>query len=92
MCDRHYGVGGDGVIFAMNSELHPELDSAAEKGAADYKMVIYNSDGEGGVGGLQGLVLCLHTRDLRTTCLMPHIHSLPPWLSQSFFSLLDIHL
>ena len=50
MCDRHYGVGGDGVIFAMNSELHPELDSAAEKGAADYKMVIYNSDGEGGGG------------------------------------------
>lgn len=33
MCDRNFGVGGDGVIFAMSSDT------------CDYKMRIYNSDG-----------------------------------------------
>jgi diaminopimelate epimerase len=33
MCDRNFGVGGDGVIFAMTSDK------------ADYAMRIYNSDG-----------------------------------------------
>ena len=33
MCDRNFGVGGDGVIFAMASNK------------ADYAMRIYNSDG-----------------------------------------------
>uniref|UniRef100_A0A7S2S1N5 diaminopimelate epimerase n=2 Tax=Rhizochromulina marina TaxID=1034831 RepID=A0A7S2S1N5_9STRA len=33
MCDRNFGVGGDGVIFALPSE------------SADYAMRIYNSDG-----------------------------------------------
>lgn len=36
LCDRNFGVGGDGVIFAM-----PPVDPAT----ADYKMRIYNSDG-----------------------------------------------
>jgi diaminopimelate epimerase len=35
LCDRHFGVGGDGVIFA----LPPAADGA------DYTMRIYNSDG-----------------------------------------------
>lgn len=34
LCDRNFGIGGDGVIFAM----------AGENGC-DYKMHIYNSDG-----------------------------------------------
>lgn len=33
ICHRHYGVGGDGVIFLGNS------------GSADYRMRIFNSDG-----------------------------------------------
>lgn len=33
-CDRHFGVGGDGVIFALPAE-----------GDADYTMRIFNSDG-----------------------------------------------
>ena len=33
MCDRNFGVGGDGVIFAMDSDT------------LDWKMRIYNSDG-----------------------------------------------
>ena len=34
LCDRNFGVGGDGVIFAM-----PAV------GATDFSMRIYNSDG-----------------------------------------------
>ncbi|MEL6578961.1 MAG: diaminopimelate epimerase [Cyanobacteria bacterium J06621_12] len=34
MCDRHFGIGGDGVIFALPG-----------KGDNDYTMRIYNSDG-----------------------------------------------
>ena len=33
MCDRHFGIGGDGVIFALPGN------------GADYAMRIYNSDG-----------------------------------------------
>jgi len=33
LCDRHFGVGGDGVIFVMPSTN------------ADFKMTIYNADG-----------------------------------------------
>ena len=35
MCDRNFGVGGDGVIFAL----------PADEPGSDYKMRIYNSDG-----------------------------------------------
>ncbi len=34
LCDRHFGIGGDGVIFALPAT-----------GGADYAMRIYNSDG-----------------------------------------------
>ena len=34
MCDRHFGIGGDGVIFALPG-----------KETSDYTMRIYNSDG-----------------------------------------------
>lgn len=34
LCDRNFGIGGDGVIFAMPGENN-----------CDYKMRIYNSDG-----------------------------------------------
>ncbi|MEL6224923.1 MAG: diaminopimelate epimerase, partial [Cyanobacteria bacterium J06627_8] len=33
-CDRHFGIGADGVIFVLPS-----------KGDTDYTMRIYNSDG-----------------------------------------------
>ena len=33
MCDRNFGVGADGVIYALKSDK------------ADYEMFIYNSDG-----------------------------------------------
>ena len=33
MCDRHFGVGGDGLVFILPSSI------------ADAKMVLYNSDG-----------------------------------------------
>jgi len=36
LCDRNFGVGGDGVIFAL-----PPADGAS----AEYRMRIYNSDG-----------------------------------------------
>uniref|UniRef100_A0A7S2HNF9 diaminopimelate epimerase n=1 Tax=Octactis speculum TaxID=3111310 RepID=A0A7S2HNF9_9STRA len=35
MCDRNFGVGGDGVIFAL----------PASEAESDYRMRIYNSDG-----------------------------------------------
>jgi diaminopimelate epimerase len=35
LCDRHFGIGADGVIFAL----------PAESSGADYKMRIFNSDG-----------------------------------------------
>jgi len=35
MCDRNFGVGGDGVIFAMRGT----------EPSSNYKMRIYNSDG-----------------------------------------------
>jgi diaminopimelate epimerase len=34
MCDRNFGIGGDGVIFVLKG-----------KDDADYVMIIYNSDG-----------------------------------------------
>jgi diaminopimelate epimerase len=34
LCDRHFGIGGDGVIFALPPQ-----------GKSDYTMRIYNSDG-----------------------------------------------
>jgi diaminopimelate epimerase len=36
LCDRNFGVGGDGVIFALKAEDNDEYD---------YRMRIYNSDG-----------------------------------------------
>lgn len=36
LCDRNFGVGGDGVIFALPG-----------KDGTDYTMRIYNSDGKG---------------------------------------------
>jgi diaminopimelate epimerase len=38
LCDRHFGVGGDGVIFAL-----PPPESGG--GGMDFAMRIYNSDG-----------------------------------------------
>jgi diaminopimelate epimerase len=35
ICDRNFGIGGDGIIFAMNAST-PD---------ADFRMRIFNSDG-----------------------------------------------
>mmetsp|Transcript_82387 Transcript_82387/g.233130 ORF Transcript_82387/g.233130 Transcript_82387/m.233130 type:complete len:334 (+) Transcript_82387:157-1158(+) len=40
MCDRNFGIGGDGVIFALPGDA-----IKMESGEADYTMRIYNSDG-----------------------------------------------
>ena len=36
LCDRRFGIGGDGLILLENDEENPDLD---------FKMVYYNSDG-----------------------------------------------
>lgn len=43
-CDRHFGIGADGVIFALPGQLG-EDNSTANNAHADYTMRIYNSDG-----------------------------------------------
>ena len=51
ICDRNFGIGGDGVIFAL-PPLAPQASASATEAAAkaggstlDYAMRIYNSDG-----------------------------------------------
>ena len=39
-CDRNFGIGGDGVIFAL-----PGQPGSGEQPGTDYTMRIYNSDG-----------------------------------------------
>lgn len=43
LCNRNFGIGGDGVIFA----LHPKAIEGSPKveGGYDFTMRIYNSDG-----------------------------------------------
>lgn len=46
LADRHYGVGGDGVIRAVRSENHPEGAAIlAEDAAAEWFMDYHNADG-----------------------------------------------
>jgi len=46
IADRHFGVGGDGVIRAVRSERLPEGAKALEEdGAAEWFMDYHNSDG-----------------------------------------------
>ncbi len=45
LCDRHYGIGADGLMLLENVG-----DSAAAAGDGyDFRMVYYNSDGSGGM-------------------------------------------
>ena len=39
LSDRHFGIGGDGVIFINDSQI------------ADFEMEMYNADGSRGDGG-----------------------------------------
>jgi diaminopimelate epimerase len=39
VCDRHFGVGADGLVFVLPSDL------AGSQGPADFRMRIFNSDG-----------------------------------------------
>lgn len=41
LCDRHFGIGGDGVIFLLPGT---STDTATGRYSADYTMRIYNSD------------------------------------------------
>jgi diaminopimelate epimerase len=43
LCDRNYGIGGDGVIFALQPP--PSTGENKNDGAFDFTMRIYNSDG-----------------------------------------------
>ena len=43
LCDRHAGIGGDGVLRVVRSASLPE--AAARGGTAEYFMDYYNSDG-----------------------------------------------
>ena len=45
LCDRRFGIGGDGLILLENdSEDSSHLQKESSK-SADFKMVYYNSDG-----------------------------------------------
>ena len=43
LCDRNFGIGGDGVIFALKPDAI--ADSPQVEGGYDFTMRIYNSDG-----------------------------------------------
>jgi diaminopimelate epimerase len=60
-CDRHFGIGGDGVIFVLPGQ-----------GGADYTMRIFNSDGSepemcgNGIRCMARFIADLEQRDLRS--------------------------
>lgn len=69
-CDRHFGIGGDGVIFVLPGQA-----------GADYTMRIFNSDGSepemcgNGIRCLARFIADLEERDL-TTNITYNIHTL----------------
>lgn len=66
LCDRNFGIGGDGVIFALQSSSDEKTAAAA---AADYAMRIYNSDGsepEMCGNGIRCLARFVHSLDTAT--------------------------
>jgi diaminopimelate epimerase len=60
MCDRRFGIGGDGLILLENDEVASKLAMTA-----DFKMVYYNSDGnEGSMCGNGGRCLVAFAKKL----------------------------
>ena len=60
LCDRRFGIGGDGLILLENDEIASKLSIAT-----DFKMVYYNSDGnQGSMCGNGGRCLVAFAKDL----------------------------
>jgi diaminopimelate epimerase len=45
LCDRHAGLGADGVLRAVRSEAYDDPDAVAARGAAEWFMDYRNADG-----------------------------------------------
>jgi diaminopimelate epimerase len=45
LCDRHAGIGADGVLRVVRTELATEPDVRAQAGVAEYFMDYHNADG-----------------------------------------------
>jgi diaminopimelate epimerase len=45
LCDRHAGIGGDGVLRVVRTALATEPDVRAQAGTAEYFMDYHNADG-----------------------------------------------
>ena len=45
LCDRHAGIGADGVLRVVRTELATEPDVRAQAGTAEYFMDYHNADG-----------------------------------------------
>ncbi|MBG0559959.1 diaminopimelate epimerase [Actinoplanes aureus] len=67
LCDRHRGIGGDGVLRVVRSAKHPE--AAGQAGEAEWFMDYWNSDGsfaEMCGNGVRVFVRYLMSNDLAT--------------------------
>ena len=67
LCDRHRGIGGDGVLRVVRSAKHP--DAAALAGDAEWFMDYHNADGS--IAEMCGNGVRAYVRYLATSGLIP---------------------